>query len=115
MVKEGAVLLLARLLLLQPEVKTQETAMQVLMNISSDGTQKCLVANLYHLTPFVSFTNAEESHIVMLKNGVIFPLIDLMKSPQSAESVQLAVVRTLVNTIENGWYFFTSAPLPPFS
>jgi len=25
---------------LQPEVKTQETAMQVLMNISSDGTQK---------------------------------------------------------------------------
>lgn len=37
MVKEGAVDLLSRLLLLNSDVQTQEMAMQALMNISSDG------------------------------------------------------------------------------
>jgi len=37
MVKEGVVDLLSRVLLLNSDVQTQEMAMQVLMNISSDG------------------------------------------------------------------------------
>jgi len=51
MVKEGVVDLLSRVLLLNSDVQTQEMAMQVLMNISSDG----IPLTLYY-PPWLNFT-----------------------------------------------------------
>ena len=54
MVKEGVVDLLSRVLLLNSDVQTQEMAMQVLMNISSDGIP--LNIKYYIYPPWLNFT-----------------------------------------------------------
>jgi len=99
MVKEGVVDLLSRVLLLNSDVQTQEMAMQVLMNISSDGIPLNIkyYIILLGLISLYLFIYIESSHEVLIQNGVVFPLVDLMKAPSAAESVQLSVVQTLVN------------------